>query len=115
MLGLVGIHLNAHEEEKNYCTVNPETGERINLQPWCVVAETPATKTSPAKKIVYRPASEEDFKAILKTQGENHKAPVVGVLPDHIAKVKKAMYDKAMVEYNRLVGNAATAAPAESK
>jgi hypothetical protein len=114
MLGLVGIHLNAHEEERNYCTVNPETGERINLQPWPVVGEVPATKTSPAKRIVYRPASEEDFKAILKAQGENHKAPLVGVLPPHIEKVKKAMYDKAVVDYNKLVGNA-SAPVAEQK
>ena len=99
MLGLVGIHLYDHEENKNHLTVNPETLERINLQPWYVTATQPATKGGPEKVIVYRPATEEDFAVFVKQQGPNHKAPLVGVLPEHVAKVKKALYDKAVAEY----------------
>ncbi|MEP7197271.1 MAG: hypothetical protein ABI851_12185 [Saprospiraceae bacterium] len=119
MLGLVGNNLNAHEDNKNFCTVNPKTNERINLQPWVVTGVVPATKSSPEKVLIYRPANEDDFKAILETQGEGHKAPLVGVLPDHIAKEKSAMFAKAMTEYNKLIekkmANNQAPQPAESK
>lgn len=99
MLGLVGQYLLDYEDNKNHLTVHPETLERINLNPWYVTSTIPATKDKPEKVVVYRPANEEDFQAFLKVQGPNNKNPLVGVLPDHVAKVKKAMYDKAIADY----------------
>lgn len=108
MLGLIGRHENAHLRNVNYCMPHPKTNEVINLQPWCVEGGKPATKNGPAIKTVVRPASQEDFKAILEIQG-NTKDPLVGELPEHIAKVKKPMYEKAMAEYNKLTGQTASA------
>ena len=85
MLGLIGQYLLDYEDNKNHLTVHPETLERINLNPWYVTSTIPA--------------SEEDFQAFLKVQGPNNKNPLVGVLPDHVAKAKKAMYDKAIADY----------------
>lgn len=107
MLGLVNQYQDLHEDKINFCTVNPLTNERINLQPWYVTTTKAATKSSPAKEIVCRPANQEDFKAILAAQG-NTKQPVVGELPAHIAKVKQELYDKAVAEWNKK-GTAAVA------
>ncbi|NOT37206.1 MAG: hypothetical protein HOP11_07490 [Saprospiraceae bacterium] len=112
MLGLIGKNINDHENRIAHCTVRPDTIERINLQPWCVTAEAQGAKDGPPKKLVWRPANEDDFQYFLKLQGDT-KNPLVGVLPDHIAKEKKKMFDAAMVEYNNLMGNATKVA--ESK
>lgn len=101
MLGLVDIFLRDHEIGKNHLCTHPETLERINLQPWFVTDIVEATKMSPERVDTWRPATEEDFKAILKVQGPNNKQPVVGELPEHIAKIKKAMFDKAMADHNK--------------
>lgn len=100
MLGLVGKYLNDHEDNIAHCTTHPETGERINLQPWFVSEKVEGTKGVPPKELVYRPATEEDFKAISKATNPDGKKknPLIGELPDHIAKVKKVMFDKAMAE-----------------
>jgi len=100
MLGLIGKYQDLHEDKVNFCTVHPTTNERINLQPWYVPGTKASTKGGPAKEVVFRPASQEDFKAILAAQG-NTKQPVVGELPAHIAKVKQEMYDKAIAEWNK--------------
>ena len=100
MLGLVGKYQDLHEDKVNFCTVHPETDERITLQPWYVTGTKVATKGGPAKEVVHRPATQADFEAILKVQG-NTKNPVVGVLPAHIAKVKQEMYDKAVADYGK--------------
>lgn len=106
MLGLVGKHLLAHEDNKNYCTVNPETTERINLQPWYVTVTTEATKSSPAKTLVWRPANEEDFKVFLKLQG-NTKDPLVGELPTHIATKKTELLKDAIANFEKKTPQAA--------
>lgn len=113
MLGLVGKYLNDHEENKAHLTVRPDTIERINLQPWVVVNEVEGAKGGPPKKVIYRPANEEDFKYFLALQGET-KNPLVGTLPDHIAKEKKKMFDEAMIEYNKLTGNATKQAASQA-
>lgn len=93
MLGLVGIHLYDHENGKAHCTINPETLDRINLQPWTVVLEVPGTKDAPPKTVTYVPATEEDFKAIIRATDPDGKKknPLIGVLPPGVAEVKKKM------------------------
>lgn len=103
MLGLIGTHLRDHEDGKNHVTVTPKTEKRVNLQPWAIEDTIPATKERPARKIVIEPASQEDFQEILddlKAQG-NTKVLHIGVLPDHVAKEKQKMYDKAVAELNK--------------
>lgn len=100
MLGIIGRDLNSHEDRKNFCWVNPDTGERVNLQPWFVTGIKESSKGGPAKETVSRPATQEDFKVFMRIQG-NTKVPLVGELPAHIAKVKQEMYDKAIAEWNK--------------
>lgn len=96
MLGLVGKHLYDHEDKIAHCTVMPN-GERVNLQPWVVEDEVQGAKDSAPKKIVYRPATEEDFKILDKITNPDGKKknPLIGVLPDSVAAVKKKMFDQA--------------------
>jgi len=108
MLGLVGKYQDLHEDKVNFCTVHPETNERINLQPWYVTGTKPGAKGGPPKEVVHRPATQADFEAILKLQG-NTKDPVVGVLPEHIAKVKQDLYNKNVAEWNKKTGAAQVA------
>lgn len=102
MLGIIGRDLNSHEDRKNFCWVNPDTGERVNLQPWYVFGTKISTKGNPPKETVHKPATQEDFKVFMRIQGDT-KVPLVGELPSHIAKVKQEMYDKAVAEYEKKV------------
>ena len=108
MLGLVGKYQDLHEDKVDFCTVHPETNERINLQPWYVTGTKVATKGGPAKEVIHRPATQEDFKAILKVQGDT-KQPVVGELPEHIAKFKQDLYNKNVAEWNKKTSTAPVA------
>ena len=101
MLGIIRKDLlNSHEDRINFTWVNPDTGERLNLQPWYVTGTKQSSKEGPVKETVYKPATQEDFKVFLRIQGST-KFPLVGELPAHIAKVKQEMYDKAVADYGK--------------
>ena len=67
-LGLVGNYPMSND---NFCTINPRTKERINLQPWDV------TVNNNGKEITFKAATQEDFKDMITEQG-NTKMPFIG-------------------------------------
>lgn len=103
MLGLIGKNLRDHEYGINHVFVTPKTEKRVNLQPWAIEYTIPATKEIPARKIVIEPASQEEFQEIIDYFNSlgSTKNMNVGVLPDHVAKEKQKMYDKAVAELNK--------------
>lgn len=68
-LGLVGNHALSND---NFCTINPRTKERINLQPWDVVH-----RLSNGEVVNYRAATQDDFKDLLTVQ-DSTKKPFIG-------------------------------------
>lgn len=77
-LGLVGSHALSSD---NFCTINPRTKERINLQPWDVIH-----RLSNGEVVNYRAATQDDFKDLLTAQ-DNTKKPFIGEVYD--TEIKK--------------------------
>lgn len=95
MLGLVGKYLNDHLKRIAHTEINYDTGENINLQPWDIIIDVPATAKHPAFQRFIRAATQEDFKAYIKQAGSENNG-VIGVLPEEVAKVKEAMYKETI-------------------
>ena len=97
MLGLIGKYLNDHLKRIAHTEINYETGENINLQPWDIVIDVPATAKHPAHQRFIRAATQEDFKAFIKKAGSDQNG-VIGTLPEEVAKVKEAMYQECIAK-----------------
>lgn len=81
-LGLVGSHALSSD---NFCTINPRTKERINLQPWDVIH-----RLSNGEVVNYRAATQDDFKDLL-TALDNTKRPFIGEVYDTEIKKNRDM------------------------